>query len=113
MLLQALIGCETKILEVSPVKHIKTMIMKTTVFIFTAVTCFFLGYTFCSHFNGVTYYHKVSIFKNELIKAQAEELDYAGKLINKHNLYDADDSELMDNYLHSQSIVDSLYANPM
>lgn len=85
--------------------------MKTTAFIFTAVACFYLGYSFCSHLNGTSNYKEVRAFNMELIEAQAKELGCAGKLIGKHNLYDADSSELMDNYMHCQSVVDSLYSN--
>lgn len=84
--------------------------MKTTAFILTAVACFYIGYSFCLHINNVECRKKANAFNFELIKAQAAELDYAGKLISKHNIYDVDDSELMDKYIRSCGVVDSLYS---
>lgn len=53
--------------------------------------------------------HEANNFKRELITAQYRALEEANSLIDKHNLWDADGSDLMDNYLNSISKVDSLY----
>ncbi len=48
-------------------------------------------------------------YNNQVIEAQAIALDKAARLIEKHNLFDADGSDLMDEYLAAYNRVDSLY----
>lgn len=48
-------------------------------------------------------------FKIQLIETQAIALDKAARLIDKHNLFDADSSQLMDEYMAAYNRVDSLY----
>ncbi len=48
-------------------------------------------------------------FKCQLIESQAIALDKAARLIDKHNLFDADGSQLMDEYMAAYNRVDSLY----
>lgn len=48
--------------------------------------------------------------KSEMINAQSKALESANALIDKHNLYDADGSDTMADYLDAVAKVDSLYA---
>ena len=48
--------------------------------------------------------------KSEIINAQSKALESANALIDKHNLYGADGSDIMADYLDAVAKVDSLYA---
>lgn len=48
--------------------------------------------------------------KSEMINAQSKALEKAEELMDKHNLYDADGSDTMADYLDAVAKVDSLYA---
>lgn len=73
--------------------------------IVTLIIGFVCGISVSNHKSGKS----SNKFKTELIEAQAKALDDAATLIDKHNLFDADSSDLMDDYVFNYNVVDSLY----
>ena len=53
--------------------------------------------------------YKVNRLKTELVSQQAEALGKAEALIDKHNLWDADGSDLMVEFINAANKADSLY----
>lgn len=82
--------------------------MKTTSLIFSVIVSLCVGYNLCLSIHDIDHVKSTYRHKTELIKAQNTELEYASKLLAKHNIYDADASELMDKYIQSCCTVDSL-----
>lgn len=88
------------------------MTMKKAViltFLATILLAFILGMEFNSWYYNIDSLYKANKFKMELVDTQAKALESADSLISKHNLYDADSSDLMDSYMEKYNKVDSLY----
>ena len=75
----------------------------------TGIAAFVAGFEFNHWYYNNDALHEANNFKRELVIAQYKALEEADSLMDKHNLWDADGSDLMDNYLKSMNKVDSLY----
>lgn len=82
-------------------------------FIFSAlaaVLAFFTGVEFNSWYYNIDQLYDANEYKRVLLEVEDKALEEADSLIDKHNLYDADGSDLMDNYMRNMNKVDSLNA---
>lgn len=75
---------------------------KFTVCTAVAVVSAFVGFEF-------NYLVANNSFKYELIQSQAKALELADSIMDNNQLFDADGSDTMANYLHAAAKVDSLY----
>ena len=82
---------------------------KTILIMLTGIAAFVAGFEFNDWYYNNDALHEANNFKRELVTAQYKALEEADSLMDKHNLWDADGSDLMDNYLKSMNKVDSLY----
>lgn len=67
------------------------------------IACYATGYLTCQKVNIES-----SNFKRELIEAQYNTIETAEMLLNKHNIWDKDGSDLMTKYMENYQTVDSL-----
>lgn len=67
------------------------------------------GYSICMGINNVAFLQEANDFKYELIDAQAKAIDLADSVMDNNQLFDADGSDTMADYLHAAAKVDSLY----
>lgn len=86
--------------------------MKKTVIIsmFVAIAAFVGGMEFNSWYYNIDQLYDANEYKRVLLEVEDKTLEEADSLIDKHNLYDADGSDLMDNYMRNMNKVDSLNA---
>lgn len=75
---------------------------KFTVCVAVAVVSAFVGFEFNSLVAN-------NSFKYELIQSQAKALELADSIMDNNQLFDADGSDAMADYLHAAAKVDSLY----
>lgn len=73
------------------------------------IACYATGYFTCQKVNTESIESRA--FKIELIEAQHNTLETAEMLLNKHNIWDKDGSDLMTQYMENYQTVDSLINN--
>ena len=82
---------------------------KFTVCVAVAVVSAFVGFEFNNYWYNNEGLYEANKFKRELINAQAKVLELADSIMDNNQLFDADGSDTMANYLHAAAKVDSLY----
>lgn len=90
--------------------------MKKIIAVAAVVAAFVCGMEFNSWYYNIDHLFEANRYKYRLLEAEEEALQKADSLIDKHNLYDADDadgSDLMDEYLKSMNKVDSIIKEEM
>lgn len=87
--------------------------MKKIIAIAAVVAAFVGGMEFNSWYYNIDHLFEANRYKYRLIEAEEEALQKADSLIEKHNLYDTDGSDLMDGYLKSINKVESIIREEM
>jgi hypothetical protein len=82
---------------------------KFTVYAAIAVVSAFAGFEFNNYWYNNEGLYEANKFKRELVNAQAKALNLADKVMDRNNLWDADGSDIMSDYLDAAAKVDSLY----
>jgi hypothetical protein len=82
---------------------------KFTVYAAIAVVSAFAGFEFNNYWYNNEGLYEANKFKRELVNAQAKALNLADKVMDRNDLWDADGSDIMSDYLDAVAKVDSLY----
>ncbi len=82
---------------------------KFTVCAVIAAVSAFVGFEFNNYWYNNEGLYEANKFKRELVNAQAKALDLADQVMDRNNLWDADGSDVMSDYLDAAAKVDSLY----
>jgi hypothetical protein len=82
---------------------------KFTVCAAIAVVSAFAGFEFNNYWYNNEGLYEANKFKRELVNAQAKALNLADKVMDRNDLWDADGSDIMSDYLDAVAKVDSLY----
>lgn len=90
---------------------------KTIIGIVACFACFcaafFAGYEVCMSKNDVAFLKEANAFKYDLIELEEQALDLADYLMDKHDLWDKDGSDEMEDYLEVRHQIDSLIATQL
>lgn len=81
---------------------------KTIITVVLVVASFVAGAEFNNWYYNIDSLFEANNLKRELLDAQNNSLMLVDSLMDKHELYDADGSDLMSDYLESREVVDSL-----
>lgn len=82
---------------------------KFTVSAAIAVVSAFAGFEFNNYWYNNDDLYEANKFKRELVNAQAKALELADQVMDRNNLWDADGSDVMSDYLDAAAKADSLY----
>ncbi len=86
----------------------KILVVLNTVLVASAA--FVIGFEFNDYLYNNESLYEANRYKAELIDAQIEALGKAESLIDKHNLWDVDGSDLMVGFISAANKADSIYS---